>query len=96
VSGPKHGDGKKILANENFGFAPESLEKHLTLANILKEQLLDPKLKKAHEAIETGEKSIGQYVLNNGVLCKKSKNTMVPDRMFQIVLFVLFWVPITL
>jgi hypothetical protein len=47
----------KIISDENFGFTPKSLEKFLTIENILKEQLKDEKLKKVHDAINRHSKS---------------------------------------
>jgi hypothetical protein len=70
---------KKILTVENFSFTPNSLEKFLTLENILKEQLLDPDLSKIYEALENGDGKNGKYLIKKGILCKTFVNDYRPD-----------------
>jgi hypothetical protein len=69
----------KIISDENFGFTPKSVEKFLTIENILKEQLKDEKLKKVHDTINRGEKSVGRYFLDKNLLFKSSNNEYRPD-----------------
>ena len=70
---------KKLLTNESFGFTPKSLEKYLTLKNVLKEQNLDEELKIIILSIENEEKILGNFFLQKGILCKSFREVDRPD-----------------
>jgi len=67
---PTQSINKKVLYGTNYGFAPDSLNRQLTIESFYEKQRLDENLSKKIEKLENGE-TVGTYILQKNLLYKK-------------------------
>ena len=67
---PKQSINKKVSYGTNYGFAPDSLNRQLTIESFYEKQRVDENLSNKIEKLEKGE-TVGTYMLQKSLLYKK-------------------------